>query len=172
LITTRPARVRDAAFILQMLFAAGTQKDAPGSEEEMDEYLAQDPGVPRYVEGWGRPGDAGLIMEDDGTPVGAAWYRLFTEAEPGFGFVGSDVPEFGIALLSDHRDRGLGRRLLEELLELARSQGYTRVSLSVAPDNARARHVYAAMGFTEVAIDEEGYSTMVLSLDDAPSGTP
>ena len=37
----------------------------------------------RYVDGWGRAGDRALVAIDDFHPVGAAWYRLFSEAEPG-----------------------------------------------------------------------------------------
>ena len=43
--------------------------------------------VSRYVRGWGRPGDTALIALENGFPVGAAWYRVFGEDEPGYGFV-------------------------------------------------------------------------------------
>ena len=33
----------------------------------------------RYVEGFGRPGDAAVIALEEGFPVGAAWYRVFRE---------------------------------------------------------------------------------------------
>ena len=172
MIGTRPAGPQDAEFLLQMLFAAGTMRDEPADRAELEEFLAQEAALPRYVVGWGRTGDAGVVMEDDGTSVGAAWFRTFTQEEPGFGFVAPDVPEFGIALLAAYRDRGLGRRLTAEMLDVARHLGYERISLSVAPDNARARHLYASLGFTPVTTDDEGYSTMVLSLASAPAGTP
>ena len=40
--------------------------------------------VGRYVERWGRPGDTALVVIDRFQPVGAAWYRLFKGAEPGY----------------------------------------------------------------------------------------
>ena len=48
--------------------------------------LNADPDLPvaRYVNNWGRPGDAGLVAWEAG-PVGAAWYRLFPASAPGFG---------------------------------------------------------------------------------------
>ena len=47
--------------------------------------LNADPDLPvaRYVNNWGRPGDAGIIAWENG-PIGAAWYRIFKEREPGF----------------------------------------------------------------------------------------
>jgi hypothetical protein len=40
--------------------------------------LNEDPDLPvaRYVNNWGRPGDAGIVAWENG-PIGAAWYRLF-----------------------------------------------------------------------------------------------
>ena len=62
--------------------------------------LAQDPDLPvyRYVANWGRRGDAGFVAFDGLNPYGAAWYRLFTEKEPGFGFVDERAPELTIAV--------------------------------------------------------------------------
>ena len=46
----------------------------------------------RYVENWGRPGDAAVVALDEGFPVGAAWYRLFKENAPGYGFIDERRP--------------------------------------------------------------------------------
>ncbi len=59
--------------------------------EPMEEVLAE-PMLTRFHQGWGRPGDAGVIAELDGVPVGAAWYRLFCVEEPGYGFVDKKIP--------------------------------------------------------------------------------
>jgi len=34
-----------------------------------------------------------FLAEDEGDPVGAAWFCLFDAEEHGFGFIGQDVPE-------------------------------------------------------------------------------
>ena len=54
-----------------------------------------EPPVRRYVERWGRPGDTALIAIQDFQPVGAAWYRMFTSDNPGYGFVDEATPELG-----------------------------------------------------------------------------
>src|SRR4051812_161806 len=60
--------------------------------------LNEDPDLPvaRYVNQWGRPGDAGLIAWEAG-PVGAAWYPLFPASAPGFGLSDEGAPELSIA---------------------------------------------------------------------------
>jgi hypothetical protein len=95
-VNIRPAGPEDVEFLKKMLYeAAAWNPDWP--HEQVIEALAN-PMVERYHRGWGRPGDAGVIAELDGEPVGAAWYRLFTAEEPGYGFVDEETPELGIAV--------------------------------------------------------------------------
>ena len=101
------------------------------------------------MSGWGRPGDNGLVAIDEFQPVGAAWYRLFEAAEPGYGFVDEDTPELTIAIVPSRRGKGLGEQLLTSLLDHARKEGYARISLSVEPDNP-AIHLYEQHGFAKV----------------------
>ena len=111
--------------------------------------LNEDPDLPvyRYVQSWGRPGDAGVIAFDVRGPFGAAWYRLFTAAAPGFGFVDERTPELTIAVVPGRRGGGVGRELLEALLARARSEGYEAVSLSAE----RGQNAfYERFGFAEV----------------------
>jgi ribosomal-protein-alanine N-acetyltransferase len=135
----RHAGTQDLPFLRDMLRHAyyarwGNEADVP---------------LERYVAGWGRPGDSALLAIDEFQPVGAAWYRLFEEEEPGYGFVDEGTPELTIAVVPSRRGRGLGEELLTALLEQARSEGYGRISLSVEPDNP-ALHLYEQHGFTKV----------------------
>ena len=58
------------------------------------------PPLRKYSANWGRRGDRALLAIDEHNhPVGAAWYRLFTENEQGYGFVDEETPELGIALM-------------------------------------------------------------------------
>jgi ribosomal protein S18 acetylase RimI-like enzyme len=108
-------------------------------------------GIPlsRYVEGWGRRGDTALVEIEGFQPVGASWYRLFTTAQPGYGFVDEQTPELTIAIVPSCRGKGYGRELLQALLEKARAEGYSAISLSVEPDNP-ALKLYERHGFGKV----------------------
>jgi ribosomal protein S18 acetylase RimI-like enzyme len=108
----------------------------------------------RYVEGWGRRGDAGLIALDEGHPVGAAWYRLFRQDAPGYGYVDAETPELTIAVVPSRRGRGFGEQLLSALLERARGEGYPAVSLSVERGSPAIR-LYERFGFGEVGARDD-----------------
>ena len=109
----------------------------------------------RYVSGWGRRGDTSVVALEDGFPIGAAWSRLFTRDEPGFGFVDEQTPEVAIAVVPSMRGRGIGSELLDALVELAKEQGRGSLSLSVAADSP-AMHVFEKQGFEKVEQTEFG----------------
>jgi GNAT superfamily N-acetyltransferase len=104
--------------------------------------------VYRYVRNWGRPGDAGVVAVEGPHSYGAAWYRLFTADEPGFGFVDEQTPELTIAVVPSRRGKGAGRELLEALLAQARVDGFEAVSLST---DAGQVPWYEGFGFETVA---------------------
>jgi ribosomal protein S18 acetylase RimI-like enzyme len=117
-----------------------------------------DPRYAMYLAGWPRRGDCGLVAERDG-PLGAAWYRTYTEASHGHGFISEDVPELSIAVVVSRRHEGIGRRLLVGLIEASRAQQYAALSLCVSGDNP-ARRLYESVGF--VPVEKHGSSvTMV-----------
>ena len=55
-----------------------------------------------------------------------------------------------------HR-RGIGRRLLTFLIEVARSRHTRSLVLEVRPSNATARRLYASVGFAEVGVSRGYY---------------
>ena len=100
----------------------------------------------RYVDNWGRPGDVAIIAHETGNRVGAAWLRLFKASEPGYAFVDERTPELSIAVVPSRRRHGVGQELLDGLLEKARAEGYSEVSLSVEKGSA-AVAFYERNGF-------------------------
>jgi GNAT superfamily N-acetyltransferase len=116
----------------------------------------------RYVENWGREGDAAVIAHETGNRVGAAWFRLFSASEPGYGFVDEQTPELSISVVPSRRKHGVGQELLDALLETARAEGHTQVSLSVEQDSP-AVGFYERNGFT-AAGESEGGLVMVRQL--------
>ena len=155
-IRCRPAEADDFEFLATMLGEAAVwrpDKPTPTGDEVM-----ADPRYAMYLAGWPRPGDLGLVAEQ-GAPVGAAWYRTYTEAEHGYGFVADDVPELSIAVIASRRHEGIGRTLLTALVEASVAEGHRALSLSVAENNP-ARRLYESVGF--VAVDQHGGSWTML----------
>jgi len=143
----RPVGIHDVRFLRDMLRHAYHWRLAEDTERP----------VYRYVQNWGRPGDAGVLALEGPHAYGAAWYRLFTSAEPGFGFVDEATPELTIAVVPSRRGKGAGKELLEALLAHAREEGYTAVSLSAA--KAQTAY-YEQFGFETVAESEHAVTML------------
>lgn len=110
------------------------------------------PDLTRYVEGWGRAGDFGVVVEQQTIPVGAAWVRLWDKDDHGYGYVADEIPELAIALLPNHCAQGLGTQLLTQLLVIAKPY-FPAVSLSIRADNPALR-LYQRVGFVPVVGSE------------------
>ncbi|MFE6776209.1 GNAT family N-acetyltransferase [Streptomyces sp. NPDC057702] len=163
----RPATAHDTDFLWRVLLEA---YNWDGERRFTLEELAAAPHASRYLVGWPRAGDFGVVAETDaGEPVGATWARSLPEDEPGYGFVAPDVPELTLGVLPGHRGRGHGRALMVALIRAAtlRRPEVTRISLSVEDGNPAVR-LYASLGFTRVG--RSGASDTMVR--DVRAGTP
>jgi ribosomal protein S18 acetylase RimI-like enzyme len=97
------------------------------------QFAAQDAGY-----GGSYPGGRSLIVELDGRPVG----RLFTARLSG------EIRIVDIALLPEHRGRGIGTQLVREVMAEAAADG-SAVTLHVEQWNP-ARRLYGRLGFRVV----------------------
>ena len=88
-----------------------------------------------------------LVALDDEALVG---YGGLAVSGPGEAWVNN------IAVRRDHQRQGIGRRLLEALLEQARDHEARTVLLEVAADNKAAQNLYDAYGFAVVGL-RRGY---------------
>jgi ribosomal protein S18 acetylase RimI-like enzyme len=136
-IGIRPALVDDVDFLWIMLTYAASM--TPTGEASVAAAQA-DPFLQSYVEGWGRPGDLGVVAATlDGSPLGAAWVRRGLKlAEP-------DVPELATAVVPEARSCGIGTLMMNELIRLA-SPSFSGIILSVRKANPALRF-YERMGF-------------------------
>ena len=78
------------------------------------------------------------------------------------GYIGSqsvppDCDILNLAVAPDARRQGLGRQLLQALLDALHRHGIERVFLEVRPTNVPARALYAALGFEEIGRRKEYY---------------
>ena len=147
MLIIRDASAADEPFLREMLYHSIY---VPEGGVPFTRQIVSRPNIAKYVEGWGRAGDLGLIAEDSRSnkPVGAVWMRLFCASDKGYGYVADNIPELGIAVLPEHRGCGTGTALLQRLLEMAGVRSIA-VSLSVAMDNP-ARRLYERLGFETV----------------------
>jgi len=87
-----------------------------------------------------RDGLTGFVWVEDGRVVGNV---TLSRVKP-------DSPRWhisNVAVQSANRRRGIGRRLVEAAVELARSRGGEWAILQVRQDNASARRIYEQLGF-------------------------
>ena len=148
-ITFRVAESCDEPILRDMLYLAVF---VPAGSPPPDCSVVAQPELARYVCGWGRRGDEGTIaIESSGQPIGAAWLRLWSEHDHGYGFIDALTPELSVAVHSEARGCGIGTQLLRRVLQRA-DESYDRVLLSVSVQNPAVR-LYERLGFVSVAVD-------------------
>ncbi|WP_298459013.1 GNAT family N-acetyltransferase [uncultured Cellulomonas sp.] len=162
----RDAVPSDADLLAELLLEA---YNWTGQQRMGHAAMLADPHARRYLDGWMRPRDLGVVAVDgaagsvDQPALGAAWLRTTTRDRPGYGYVADDVPELSMAVRAGRRGAGLGGALLAALLDRARASGTRAVSLSVEDGNDRARALYERHGFGVVG-RTGGSDTMLLVL--------
>ena len=128
------------------------------------EGFKQDPEFGKLLEDWGRAGDQAVIAEEaTEMPVGAAWYRYWTPERHSYGFVDAKTRRrLALEFIRITASKASDEKPLQALIETAREEGVSALSLSVAPDNF-ALKLYKNEGFTKVG--ESGTSwTLLLQL--------
>ncbi len=157
----QPASQNDEPFLWDMLYAA---IHVPPGAAPPARDVVQLPALAVAVRGWGRPHDYGLIARRaaSGESLGAAWFRLYPEAERNYGFVDARTPVLAMAVREGFRGMGIGTALLAGLIEYA-SAHYPALSLSVSKTNP-ARRLYARLGFKVTGREEGDSFTMRLAL--------
>jgi GNAT superfamily N-acetyltransferase len=121
----------------------------PPGATPLDPSILRHPSIARYLTGRGRHGDEGIIATLGRRKVGAAWFRLYTSEEPGYGFIDESIPELVVAVVERFRGLGIGTALMERLVALTKGK-YPALSLSVDPLNPAVR-LYSRLGFEPVS---------------------
>ena len=103
--------------------------------------------IAHYLAGWQRRGDFGLIAEQDGEAIGAAWARQFA-AEGNPFYLNDRTPELAIAVAPSARSQGLGTKMMRRLIEEATAR---RLGLCLnVRDTSPAVRLYERLGFRRV----------------------
>ena len=130
----------------------------PEGVEPPDRSIVELPELKVYYEDFGKgKDDCCLVAEDDSTEgageiAGAVWTRVMDD----YGHVDDDTPSLAISLYENHRGKGIGTQLLNDMLCTLKEKGYKRVSLSVQKENYAVR-MYQHAGFNILDENEEEY---------------
>ena len=121
------------------------------------------PAIEVYIQGFGKsPGDHCLLAEIDGKIAGGVWTRLLAGQTKTYAYVEADAPELGIAVFGEYRNRGVGFRLMNVMIEFLREKRYKKLCLSVDKTNY-AVGMYRKLGFKIAGENKIDY-VMELSL--------
>lgn len=148
----------DIPFLRKMLYEAVFWRDIL-HRPSFEEGLAY-PDVSKALADWGeRDGDTAVVATMNSIPVGASWYRLWTDDDFIIGYIDEVTPILAIGVSSDYRNQGIGTKIMEWIIDSAAKQAIQRISLSVSKDNL-ALNLYRQQGFEEYA-DRGDAFTMV-----------
>ena len=159
-LSTRHATRADLPFLTLMLVEATNWDGLRGTTRATVE---QDSTAWRYLDGWQRPTDFGMLAVDDATSVGVGWARSLRQSDAGYGYVDDTIPELTMAVARGYRGRGIGTDVLSALIEAARELDLPGLSLSVEDGNIGARKLYVRAGFAVVGRNGNS-DTMLLRL--------
>ncbi len=143
-LSVRPAQGRDAEAIC-LIYNQGIEDRVATLEAELrtpDERL-------EWLTARG-PRHPVLVATTDGHVVGWGSLNRFNP-RPAY----DHVADLSVYVERGWRGRGVGRRLLEALVETARQLGYHKMVLAAFPTNAAGMALYERLGFTRVGIYRE-----------------
>ena len=131
----------------------------PGAEPPPRDVIYQ-PEIYVYIDDFRtKKGDIGVVAEKDGYIVGGAWTRII----PAYGHIDDDTPELAISVFPEHRNEGIGTKMMNFLFERLIEEGYKRTSLSVQKDNPAVRF-YKRLGYeiTNEKLDHAGHEDYIM----------
>ena len=149
-VTIRKLRSDETELLKEFLYQAIF---IPEGVKPPDRSIINLPELSLYYEDFGSgPADNCLVAEVDDKVVGAVWTRIMND----YGHVDDETPSFAISLYKKYRSRGIGTRMMREMLKLLREQGYKKASLAVQKANYAVR-MYEAVGFRIVDENNEEF---------------
>jgi len=91
-----------------------------------------------------------IVAKSGGILVGWGSLNVFN-ARPAY----RHVADFSVYVERAWRGKGVGHRLLERLIEIAREIGYHKLVLSTFPTNTGGVKLYERLGFTRLGVYHE-----------------
>lgn len=124
----------------------------PEGVEVPSKEITNQPDFQIYIADFGKQNDNCLVAECNGKIVGAVWTRIIND----YGHIDNETPSLAISLFKEYRSLGIGTALMNRMIELLKSKGYKRVSLSVQKENY-AYNLYKKVGFEIIKENDEDF---------------
>lgn len=124
----------------------------PEGVEVPSKEITNQPDLQIYIADFGKQNDNCLVAECNGKIVGAVWTRIIND----YGHIDNETPSLAISLFKEYRSLGIGTALMNRMIELLKSKGYKRVSLSVQKENY-AYNLYKKVGFEIIKENDEDF---------------
>jgi len=148
-ILLRKSQHSDVPFLREMLYEA-VFWHASDNKPSFEEGLAY-PDVSKSLADWGeRDGDTAVVATINTIPIGASWYRFWTDDNFINGYIDEITPVLVIGVHSDYRHQGIGKKMIDCLFDYASKHSIQKISLNVSKDNY-AINLYKQQGFLEYA---------------------
>ena len=159
----RESQYSDIPFLRKMLYEAVFWR-ASANKPSFEQGLAY-PDVSKILADWGeRDGDTAVVATINSIPIGASWYRFWTDDNFINGYIDEITPVLVIGVHSDYRHQGIGKKMMDWLIDYASKHSIQKISLSVSKDNY-AINLYKQQGFLEYA-DKGDALIMVRNIQD------
>jgi RimJ/RimL family protein N-acetyltransferase len=142
-VVIRTAGVADAARLLEIVHEVMAERIYQLTE--LDEATRTVVGEEEFIQAClDHPGDIILVAEAAGQAVGLLDFKSRRKRK------WAHTGEFGMSMIPPWRDKGIGRLILEVLIDWAAAHPMLeKVDLGVFATNARAIHLYQSLGFVE-----------------------
>jgi len=151
----RESQHADIPFLREMLYEAVFWR-ASVNKPSFEEGLAYSD-VSKSLADWGeRDGDTAVVATLSSIPIGASWYRFWTDDNFISGYIEEITPVLVIGVHSDYRHQGIGKKMIDWLIDCASKHSIQKISLSVSKDNY-AINLYKQQGFLEYADNGDAF---------------
>jgi [ribosomal protein S18]-alanine N-acetyltransferase len=97
--------------------------------------------------------------------VNRSWSRVvvITDDRQIIGFmvywaVATELHLLNFAVKTNHRERGIGRMMINHLVEVATEENRTGIALEVRASNQQAQNLYRSIGFEQICVHAEYYT--------------
>ncbi len=141
-ITIERATAQDAQAVLDFLKQIGGETDnlTFGAEGPPFSVEAEE----AYIAGMEQSGDNLMLLAKlDGRVIGNATLHRQPRRMRHRG-------DFSVGVAKEHWNKGIGRRLLEEVIAFAKANEFAIIDLQVRSDNSGAIHLYEKYGFRKL----------------------